>query len=296
VFRFIEAEKANFPIKLMCEVLKVSKAGFYAWRRRPPSPRAQHDAVILERIRCIHKDSRQTYGAPRIHFELQDEHGISCSRKRVARLMAAAGIRGCCRRRRHWTTRRDDTAAPAADLLERDFSVDAPNKRWVADITYVRTWEGFLYVSFVLDLFSRRVVGWSMRDDLKTELVLDALNMAIENRRPDPGLVHHSDRGCQYTSLAFGKRLRESGIVSSMGSVGDAFDNAAAESFIATLKSELLHRYSWPTRLDAELAIFDFVEVFYNRKRRHTTIRTISPAEFERRWYEEQDSASPVKP
>jgi len=167
VFRFIEAEKANFPIKLMCEVLGVSKAGFYAWRRRPLSPRAQHDAVILERIRCIHKDSRQTYGAPRIHFELQDEHGISCSRKRVARLMAAAGIRGCCRRRRHWTTRRDDTAAPAADLLERDFSVDAPNKRWVADITYVRTWEGFLYVSFVLDLFSRRVVGWSMRDDLR---------------------------------------------------------------------------------------------------------------------------------
>jgi putative transposase len=204
-------------------------------------------------------------------------------------------IRGCCRRRRHWTTRKDRDATAAVDLLERDFTADAPDKRWVADITYVRTRQGFLYVSFVLDLFSRRIVGWSMRKDLKTELVVDALNMAIENRKPGPGLVHHSDHGSQYTSLAFGKRLRESGIVSSMGSVGDAYDNAAAESFIATLKSELLHRFSWPTRRDAELAIFDFTEVFYNRKRRHTTIGTISPAEFERRWYEKQKTPSFVK-
>lgn len=295
MFRFIEAEKANFPIKVMCQVLEVSKAGFYAWRKRPLSQRAQQDVLILDKIRCIHKESRETYGSPRIHFELADEHDLRCGRKRVARLMAAHGIRGCCRRRRHWTTRKDRDAIPADDLLERDFNADAPDKRWVADITYVRTWQGFLYVAFVLDLFSRRVVGWSMRNDLKTELVLDALNMAIDNRKPRPGLVHHSDHGCQYTSLAFGKRLRESGIVSSMGSVGDAYDNAAAESFIATLKSELLYRYSWPTRLDAELAIFDFVEVFYNRKRRHTTIGVISPAEFERRWYQEQESASLVK-
>ncbi len=196
MFRFIEAEKANFPIKVMCEVLEVSKAGFYAWRRRSPSDRAQRDALILERIRCIHKDSRESYGAPRIHFELDDEHGISCGRKRVARLMAAHGIRGCCRRRRHWTTKKDRDALPAADLLERDFTADAPNQRWVADITYVRTWQGFLYVAFVLDLFSRRIVGWSMRNDLRAELVLDALNMAIENRKPDPGVVHHSDQGC----------------------------------------------------------------------------------------------------
>jgi putative transposase len=252
--------------------------------------------MILEKIRRIHKDSRQTYGAPRVHFELKDEHDVSCGRKRVARLMTAHGIRGCCRRRRHWTTRKDRDAVPASDLLQRAFTADAPNKRWVADITYVRTWQGFLYLAVVVDLFSRRVVGWSMRNDLKTELVLDALNMAIENRKPGPGLVHHSDKGCQYTSLAFGKRLRESGILSSMGSVGNAYDNAAAESFIATIKSELLYRYSWPARLDAELAIFDFTEVFYNRKRRHTTIGMISPAEFERRWYEEQEMTSLVKP
>ncbi len=279
----------------MCEVLEVSKAGFYAWRRRPVSDRARRNALLVEKIRVIHTNSRETYGAPRIHFELKDEHKISCSRNRVARLMARHGIRGCCRRRRHWTTRKDRAATASADLLERHFTADASDQRWVADITYVRTWQGFLYVSFVLDLFSRRVVGWSMRNDLKTELVLDALNMAIENRKPGPGLVHHSDHGCQYTSLAFGKRLRDSGIVSSMGSVGDAYDNAAAESFIATLKSELLHRHSWPTRLDAELAIFDFIEIFYNRKRRHTTIGMISPAEFERRWHESREPATLVK-
>jgi putative transposase len=288
-------EKANFPIKVLCDTLEVSKAGFYAWRSRPPSDRARRDAVILEKVKCIHTDSRGTYGAPRIHFELKDEHHIHCGRKRVARLMAAHGIRGCCRRRRHWTTRKDRDALPASDLLNRDFTADAPNQRWVADITYVRTWQGFVYLAFVLDLFSRRVVGWSMRNDLTTDLVLDALNMAIENRKPAPGLVHHSDHGSQYTSLAFGKRLRESGIVSSMGSVGDAYDNAAAEALVATIKSELLRRYSWPTRMDAELAIFDFIEAFYNRKRRHSTIGTQSPAEFERRWYEEHVSLSRVK-
>jgi putative transposase len=199
--------------------------------------------------------------------------------------MAAAGIRGCCRRRRHWTTRKDRDAAHARDLLERDFTAAAPDRRWVADITYVSTWQGPIYLAFVLDLFSRRVVGWSMRTDLKTELVLDALNMAIDNRRPGVGLVHHSDQGSQYTSLAFGKRLRESGIVASVGSVGDAYDNAAAESFVATLKTELLHRYSWPRRLDAELAIFDYVESFYNRRRRHSTIGHVSPMVYEERYW-----------
>ncbi len=269
----------------MCETLGVSTSGYYAWRQRPPSPRAQRDVLILDKIRCIHKESRQTYGAPRIHIELREEHALCCGRKRVARLMAAAGIQGCCRRRRHWTTSRDRESAVIPDLLERDFTAAAPNQRWVADITYVNTWQGPVYLAFVLDLFSRRVVGWSMRNDLKTELVLDALDMAITNRSPDPGLVHHSDQGSQYTSLAFGKRLRESGIVSSMGSVGDAYDNAAAESLVATLKTELLHRYSWPRRLDAELAIFDYVETFYNRRRRHSTIGQVSPMVFEERYW-----------
>jgi putative transposase len=268
----------------MCEALGVSTSGYYAWRDRPPSPRAKRDALILGKIRCIHKESRQTYGSPRIHVELEEVHGICCGRKRVARLMVAAGIRGCCRRR-HWTTSKDHAAAHASDLLERDFTAAAPDRRWVADITYVSTWEGPVYLAFVLDLFSRRVVGWSMRTDLKSELVLDALNMAIDNRKPGVGLVHHSDQGSQYTSLAFGKRLRESGIVASTGSVGDAYDNAAAESFVATLKTELLHRYSWPRRLDAELAIFDYIETFYNRKRRHSTIGQVSPMVYEDRYW-----------
>jgi putative transposase len=177
----------------MCEVLGVSKSGFYAWTKRKPSLRAQRDALLLKRIRCIHKDSRETYGSPRIHFELKDQYRILCGRKRVARLMAAHGIRGCCRRRRHWTTRKADGATPSQDLLNRDFTADAPNKRWVADITYVRTWQGFVHVAFVLDLFSRRIVGWSMADHLRTELVLDALGMAVLGRRPDGGLIHHSD-------------------------------------------------------------------------------------------------------
>ena len=195
----------------MCETPGVSTSGFYAWRRRPPSLRARLDELILDKIRGIHKASRETYGSPRIQVELKDDHGVRCGRKRVARLMAAAGIRGCCRRRRRFTTSKDHGAEHAADLLERDFSATAPDRRWVADITYVSTWQGPVYLAFVLDLFSRRVVGWSMRTDLKTELVLHALNMAIDNRKPGPGLVHHSDQGSQYTSLAFGKRLRESG-------------------------------------------------------------------------------------
>ena len=266
---------------MMCEVLGVSKSGFYAWTKRKPSLRAQRDALLLKRIRCIHKDSRETYGSPRIHFELKDQYRILCGRKRVARLMAAHGIRGCCRRRRHWTTRKADGATPSQDLLNRDFTADAPNKRWVADITYVRTWQGFVHVAFVLDLFSRRIVGWSMADHLRTELVLDALGMAVLGRRPDGGLIHHSDHGCQYTSVAFGKRCRDAGIVSSMGSVGDAYDNAAAESFIATLKCELIYRRSWPTRDQAELAMFDFIEAFYNPRRRHTTNGFLSPVAFE---------------
>lgn len=261
----------------MCEVLGVSKSGFYAWANRKPSLRARRDAVLLEKIRCIHKDSRQTYGSPRIHFELKDEHRIFCGKKRVARLMAVNGIRGCSRRRRHWLTKKDPARPSSHDLLKRDFTADVPNSRWVADITYVSTWRGFLHVAFVLDLFSRKVVGWSMATHLRAELVIDALLMAVHNRRPQPGLIHHSDHGSQYTSLAFGKTLQEAGIVSSMGSIGDAFDNAAAEAFVATLKSEPIYRRSWPTRAEVELEIFDYIEAFYNRRRRHSTIGTSHP-------------------
>jgi putative transposase len=284
IYAFVEAEKANYRVKAMCRTLKVSKSGFYGWRERPLSARAKADAVLSERIERIHRDSRGTYGAPRIHFELR-ALGLRCARKRVARLMREAGLFGCGGRRRkvRTTTLRAQTERipPAPDLVKRNFIPEAPDRLWVADITYVRSWEGWLYVSFVLDTYSRRVVGWSMANHLKTELVLDAVNMAIYNRRPTPGLIHHSDRGSQYTSVEFGSRLKEAGLLSSMGSVADAYDNSMAESFVSTLKRELVHRYSWPTRQSARVAIFDYIEAFYNTRRRHSALGHLSPAEYE---------------
>ena len=220
----------------------------YAWRSRPPSERSRVDAVLAHKIDTIHRQSTNTYGAaPRINAELR-ALGIRCGRKRVARLMRRAGLRGCLRgSRRMRTTHRKATQQVASDLVGRDFASGAPDKLWVADITYVRTGEGFLYLAFVLDAYSRRIVGWSMATHLRTELVIDALQMAIARRKPAPGLVHHSDRGVQYTSLSFGKRLEDEGVVPSMGRAGSAYDNALAESFVATLKCELLYRSSWPT-------------------------------------------------
>ena len=212
---------------------------------------------------------------------------MRCGCKRVARLMRQAGLEGAHRRRKARTTVQDHTAAPAPDLVGRDFAADRPDCLWVADITYVRTWSGWLYLAVVLDAFSRRVVGWSMADHLRTDLVLDALNMALWNRRPQPGVVHHSDRGCQYTSVAFGRRCREAGIFPSMGRRGDAYDNALAESFFATLETELLMRQSFPNRRTARLALFDYIEGFYNTHRRHSSLDHFSPVVFERRWKEQ---------
>ena len=256
IYAFIEAHKTNHRISRMCRVLRVSKSGFYGWRGRAPSARAQADALLTEKIVRIHTDSRETYGAPRIHFELRTL-GVRCARKRVARLMRQAGLFGCGgHRRKARRTLRSHTerTPPAPDLVKRNFTPEAPDRLWVADITYVRSWEGWLYLSFVLDTYSRRVVGWSMANNLRTELVLDAVNMAIYTRRPSPGLIHHSDRGSQYTSVEFGSRLREEGLLPSMGSVADAYDNSMAESFVSTLKRELIHRHSWPTRQIARSA------------------------------------------
>jgi putative transposase len=268
----------------MCRVLKVSKkSGFYGWRDRPPSARAQADALLTQRIVRIHRDSRETYGAPRIHFELR-MLGVRCARKRVARLMSQAGLLGCGgRRRKARTTLRSHTQSipPAPDLVKRNFTPEAPDRLWVADITYVRTWEGWLYLSFVLDTYSRKIVGWSMANHLRTELVLDALNMAIYTRRPSPGLIHHSDRGSQYTSVEFSSRLSEEGLLPSMGSVADAYDNSMAESFVSTLKRELIHRHSWPNRQRARTVIFEYIEGFYNTKRRHSALGHLSPSEYE---------------
>ena len=281
IYAFVEAEKANHRVNAMCRTLKVSKSGFYSWRDRAPSARAKSDAALLEKIVRIHRDSRETYGAPRIHFELR-VLGVRGARKRVARLMREIGLFGCGGRgRKARTTLRSQTEStpPAPDLVKRNFTPQAPDRLWVADITYVRTWEGWLYLSFVLDTYSRKIVGWSMANNLRTGLVLDALNMAIYTRRPQPGLIHHSDRGSQYTSVEFGSRLKEAGLLPSMGSVADAYDNSMAESFVSTLKRELIHRHSWPNRQIVRTVIFEYIEGFYNTRRRHSALGHLSPSE-----------------
>ena len=270
----MSTNQARFRVATMARVLGVSTSGYYAWRQRPPSARAQADADLTARVRAIHTDSRGTYGAPRVHAELA-EAGVAVGRKRVARVMRAAGIAGVSRRRGPRTTRRDVQARPAPDRVERHFAADAPNRLWVADITYVPTLVGFLYLAIVLDVFSRRVVGWAMATHLRTELVVEALEMAVEQRRPE-AVVHHSDQGCQYTSLAFGGRCREWGVALSMGSVGDCFDNAMAESFFATLECELLARTTLSTHAEARAAIFEFIEGWYNTRRRHSALSYLS--------------------
>ena len=289
-FRLIEAEKADHSVPRLCQMLGVSRSGYYAWRRRSPSERARFDVVLSEKIEMIHRNSRATYGAPRVHAELR-AIGIRCGRKRVARLMRRAKLRGCLRGQRMRTTHRIALQQAAPDLVVRNFSSEAPDRLWVADITYVRSGEGFVYLAFILDACSRRVVGWSMATHLRTELVIDALQMAIARRKPAPGLVHHSDRGVQYTSLSFGKRLEDEELLPSMGRVGSAYDNALAESFIATLKTELLYRNTWPTRQAARTAIFEYIEGFYNLRRRHSALGYLSPAEFEEVRLVEEDAA-----
>ncbi len=281
-FRLIEAEKANFPVRHMCRWLGVSPAGYYAWRSRPASDHDVADAALRQRITEIHAESRATYGSPRVWAELKLGDGVSCSRKRIARLMREAGLAGVHRRRPQRTKKGRHETAFSDDLVERSFTPPRPNLLWVADITQHPTWQGWLYAAVVIDAFSRKVVGWAFSETLATEVVLEALDMALFQRRPGPGLVHHSDHGCQYTSFAFGRRLREAGIMGSMGSVVDAYDNAVAESFFATLQTELLdRRRSWATRRQLATAVFDYIEGFYNPRRRHSTLGYLSPTVYE---------------
>jgi putative transposase len=280
-FRFIAAEKANYPISLLCRVLGVSRSGFHAWERRPPSDRDLADAWLVERIGEIHLESRETYGARRIHAALA-HRGIRVGRKRVERLMRLAGLSGLVPKRYRRTTIRVPGVRIADDLVDRSFTPTGPNELWCADIKYVRTGQGWLYLGAVMDCYSRMIVGWSMRHDLEAELVADALEMAIARRRPKPGLVHHSDQGSQYVSLRFGERCREIGIHQSMGSKGDCFDNAVAESFFATLEKDLLRRRSFATKQDARTAVFDYIETFYNPIRLHSTLGYVSPVEYEK--------------
>jgi putative transposase len=265
----------------MCRVFGVSRTGFHNWERRAPSDRALQDAWLTENIKRIHETSRGVYGSPRIHAELRLEHDIRVGEKRVARLMKAAGIAGVRPRKRYKTTIRIPGITPATDLVERDFNPSGPNVLWVADITYLRTGEGWLYLAAVQDTYSRLIVGWSMATHMRSSLVVDALNMALARRRPEPGLIHHSDQGGQYVSLAFGRAAHQAGIAVSMGSRGDAYDNAVAETFFATLKKELVNRRRWASRLELQSAVFEYIEAFYNRQRRHSTLNMLSPTNYE---------------
>ena len=275
------AHQAVHPTATMCRVLGVSPSGYYAWRKRPLSARARADVELTAHIDAIHRASRGTYGAPRVHAELR-ALGIPVGRKRVARLLRALGVQGVSRRRRPRTTLRDLAQAPAPDLVARNFTAAGPDRLWVADITYIPTGAGVLYLAVVVDAWSRRVIGWAMASHLRTELVLAALDMAVEQRRP-AAVTHHSDRGCQYASLAFGARCREAGVRPSMGSVGDAYDNALCESFFATLECELLDRQRLTSQAEARPAVFDFIEGWYNPRRRHSALDYLSPIAYEKR-------------
>jgi putative transposase len=287
-FRFIGAERANHAVSLMCRLLGVSRSGFHAWERRLPSARAAEDARLAPLIRESHRRGRGTYGSPRVHAELRRQ-GVRVGRKRVERLMRAAELSGSHRRRKGKTTIRVQGVRVADDLVDRNFTAAAPDQLWMSDIKEIPTWEGKLYLASVLDCFSRRVVGWSMRDNMRAELVVEALEMAFSRRRPSAGLVAHSDQGSQYVSLAFGLRCRQAGIAQSMGSRGDCYDNAVCESFHASLEKDLLRRRSLRTRQEARTAVFDYIEAFYNRERLHSTLGYRSPDEYEHDHHERSD-------
>lgn len=283
-FGFILEHAKEYAVVTMCRILEVSKAGYYAWVVRSVSTRTKLNAELTDRIRLIHSESRRTYGSPRIYAELQGR-GVDCSRKRVERLMREEGLSGKRRRRYHVRTTDSAHAYPvAANVLDRKFSeVKEMDRAWASDITYIPTLEGWLYLATVLDLCSRRVVGWSMKHTLERSIAIDALSMALESRNPPPGtLLHHSDRGSQYACGDYRALLGSHEIMCSMSRVGDCWDNAVAESFFATLKTELIDGVIWQTREHARRAIFEYIEVWYNRERRHSSIGYVSPAEYER--------------
>ncbi|MGH8566401.1 MAG: IS3 family transposase [Gammaproteobacteria bacterium] len=283
IFTFIAERCSDYPVTASCRAMKVTTSGYYEWRARKvdPSPRRREDAELAATILEIHRQSRGTYGSPRVHAELRLGEGIRVGRKRVERLMRQAGIAGIYRRRKRGCTRRDPAAVPSDDLVNRRFTVTAADRLWVSDITEHPTGTGRVYVAVVLDAWSRRVVGWSIADHLRAELVVDALQMALWRRQPPDGAIVHSDHGTQYTSWAFGRRLRAAGLLGSMGTVGDAYDNAVAESFFSTLQRELLDRQQWSTRQQLASAVFEWIEAFYNPTRRHSSNGMLSPVDYE---------------
>ena len=289
-FAFIEAEKARLPVALMCAVLGVSRAGFYAWRSRPQAARTIENQRLAIKVAAIHSQSHRRYGSPRVHRELR-EQGVRTGRKRIARLMREQGLRARRKRRFRTTTDSRHDLPIAPNVIARKFEAPAPNTTWVTDITYIWTHEGWLYLAVILDLFSRRIVGWSMSEQITRQIALNALAMALSRRQPPRGLIHHSDRGSQYASDEYRRLLAANGIVGSMSRRGNCWDNAVAESFFSTLKLELVHEHDWATRAEARAAIFEYLEVFYNGQRRHSSLDYVSPVAFERRYRQEARAA-----
>ena len=279
-FAFIDAERACFPVTVLCRVLQVARTGFYAWLKRPESKRCKRDQQLAVKIKAYHKASRGTYGSPRIYDDLKGE-GQSVSQKRVARIMRENAITGQPKPRRKRTTDSNHNLPVAHNLLNREFSVAAPDRVWASDITYIRTWEGWLYLAVVIDLYSRRVVGWCIADHMRTELVIEALKMAIGLRDPAPGLIHHSDRGSQYASHEYQRMLKAHGMLCSMSRKGDCWDNAVVESFFGSFKDDLIYRFSWPTKSRTKKAIAEYIICFYNSQRRHSFLGNVSPMEYE---------------
>lgn len=279
-FEFIKARKADWPVAVMCRVLRVTRSGFYAWRRRPRGPRARETLRLLLAIRESWNRSGRNYGSPRVLQDLRAQ-GWRVSKKRVEKLMRDNGMQAKRKRRFRTTTKSDHTRPVAPNVLNREFDVDAPNTVWAGDISYIWTREGWLYLAVILDLFSRRVVGWAMSNRIDTKLALDAMDMALDRRRPDGGLLHHSDRGCQYASARYGKLLEAHGVVPSMSRKANCYDNAVVESFFGTLKNELVHHVDFLTRDAARIAVFEFIEVYYNRHRRHSSLGYLSPIDYE---------------
>jgi putative transposase len=278
----VAEHEAVFEVKIMCRVLQVSASGYYAWRRRVPSRCDQANAELVEQIHRIHAASRQTYGSPRVHAALRQQ-GVICNRKRVARLMRLSGLRGCDRRRRRPVTTQSRHDYPvAANVLARDFSAQAPNQKWLGDISYIATQEGFLYLASLEDVYSRKIVGWAMAEHMQTSLVACAFQMALRQRKPPVGLLHHSDRGSQYASDDYRKLLAKHQVTASMSRSGNCYDNAMKESFFATLKTECASR-PFVTRAEARTAVFEYIEGFYNRQRLHSALGYLSPEQFEQR-------------
>ena len=279
-FAFIHAEKAQYPVAALCRMLEVTRQGYYAYAKRPPSLRARDDASLQQRVREVHEHSRSTYGSPRVLRELRRD-GLLVGKRRVERAMRSLGLTARKKRRFRVTTAADPKHAVEPNVLAREFTATRPDERWVTDITYVWTDEGWCYLAVILDLFSRAVVGWALDATLATTLPLRALDAAVRRRRPSAGLLHHSDRGCQYTSADYRGALAELGVTVSMSRKGNCWDNAVAESFFATLKTELIHDRRWQTRLELRSAVFEYIEVFYNRRRLHSSLGYKTPAEVE---------------